>query len=465
MSKIIPVILSGGFGTRLWPLSREMTPKQFNESIINPSLFKKTAELVNHQLFEKPIIVSNINHKFLISDAISNNFETLILEPSSKNTAPAIASVMFYVKSKHGNDANILVLPSDHLISNQNLFIESVQNALQICKKNLVTFGVKPIKPETGYGYIEAGDELQTNVFAVKMFKEKPNKKTAEMFIKQGNFFWNAGIFLFNVGVLFGEYQNLAPKMLEYVEKSLKNSSKNGNTIQLGNEFNLAESNSIDYAILEKTNKICLSQMLSPWCDVGSFESLYHETQKDENQNVIRGNVQAMQTSGCFIQNNTNHLLTTYGMKESIIIQTQDATMIMPMQESQNVKKLVENLKDASKKVESVKTQRPWGTYEILDEGNGFKIKRIVVNAGKSLSLQSHEHRSENWVVIKGTATVVRNDETITLLIGQSVFIPAKAKHRLQNLTNSDVEIIEVQTGNYLGEDDIVRYQDDWGRG
>lgn len=464
MLKIIPVILSGGFGTRLWPLSREMTPKQFNKEIMNPSFFERTVELVKSDIFNKPIIVSNINHKLLISDTISDNYDALILEPSSKNTAPAIVAVSLFVKEKYGSDSTILILPSDHLISDKQKFLESVQNAMLASQNNLITFGVKPTRPETGYGYIEVGNMLQNYVFNVKQFKEKPDTKTAMNFIDQGNFYWNAGIFLFNVNLLLEISQNLIPQTFRFVKESLENASIEGKNINLSPVFNKIDADSIDYAILEKIPNICLSEMLSPWSDIGSFESLHSAFPHDANHNVIHGNVQAMETTGCFIQNNTNHLLTTYGMKDTIIVQTQDATAILPISSSQNVKKLVESLTDISKKVDSTKVQRPWGSYEVIEEGANFKIKRIIVRPNKSLSLQSHKHRSENWVVVKGVATVVCGDSTTELTIGQSTFIPAQAKHRLQNLTEQDIEIIEVQTGTYLGEDDIIRYQDDWGR-
>lgn len=474
MLKIVPVILSGGFGTRLWPLSREMTPKQFNQNIINPSFFERTFSLVQDDIFSKPIIVSNVNHKLLIHDAIASdgnaNYDALILEPSSKNTSAAIVAATLFVRKKYGSDARILVLPSDHLIPNKAKFLESVQNAIAPSQNNFVTFGIKPEKPETGYGYIEVDGSNANHIFKIKQFKEKPDKETAIKFIEQGNFYWNAGIFLFNVDFLLKAYQEFALQTLNFVEESLSDAVIENAIIYLSQAFNKIQSNSIDYEILEKIPNICMSEMLSPWSDVGSFESLYaaisHEQNHDKTSstNVIRGNVQAMETTGCLIQNNTNSLLTVFGMQNTVIVQTQDVTTILPLSCSQDVKKLVENLHDTSKKIESTKVQRPWGKYEVIEEGAGYKIKKITVNPQKSLSLQSHEHRSENWVVVKGSATVTRGCDVIELTVGQSIFIPLKTKHRLQNTTGNAIEIIEVQTGSYLGEDDIVRYQDDYGR-
>ncbi len=466
MKKIIPVILSGGFGTRLWPLSREHMPKQFNEEIISPSFFKRTHNLVSTPEFSLPVIVSNTNHRYLVEDAINEAYDTMILEPCSKNTAPAILAAAMLIEKKYGSNATMLVLPSDHLISDQHAFIQSVQNGLKMIDTHIVTFGVKPSRPETGYGYIEIEPTTiaGTHLFNITQFKEKPNKETAQSFIEHGNFYWNAGIFLFNSSVYIQMCKELIPETFNLAMESSNNATIDSKKINLSEAFNDIKSESIDYAVLEKASNIVMAEMLSSWSDVGSFESLYSVLQPDVERNVLRGNVQAMKTTGCFIQNNTTNLLSVYGLQDTIVIQTNDATLVSPMQYSQEIKSLVENLKDPSKKTESTKVHRPWGTYEVLQEYESCKIKKITVHPRKALSLQSHKHRSENWVVIKGIATVITGDSTIQMTVGQSVFIPAHTKHRLQNTTNENIEIIEVQTGDYLGEDDIIRYQDDWGR-
>jgi mannose-1-phosphate guanylyltransferase/mannose-6-phosphate isomerase len=457
MSKIVPVILSGGFGTRLWPLSRECMPKQFNCDIIDPCLFSRTCDL--SRMFANPIIVTNSNHQFLVEDVIGQNYDTMLLEPFSRNTMPAILAAAFWVAKTHGNDATMLVMPSDHLITQHEEFVNSVQNGMAFAHENIVIFGVQPNKPETGFGYIEVKESELSTVYNVKQFREKPNKQTAESFIKEGNFYWNAGIFLINAGMFLNICKTLAQETFDIVQDSLKNAQINGKKVELSAEFANAPSNSIDYAILEKIPNIIMTKMRSLWNDIGNFEALFEVLPKN-NSNVIRGNAQAMETTNCFVQNTTNNLVVCCNIQDIAVIQTEDATLVIPLSYAQEVRKVVENLKDVTKKNESSKVYRPWGAYEILQDGVGFKVKRIIVNPGRSLSLQSHEHRAENWVVISGVATVVNGDRTYKLNVGESTFVPKQRKHRLYNETSEDIEIIEVQTGRYLGEDDITRYSD-----
>lgn len=461
MKKIIPVILSGGFGTRLWPISREKMPKQFNDEISSPTLFQKTKLLVNDEIFAKPIIISNHSHKFLIQN--EEDYEAIVLEPSSRNTAPAILAVSLFVKKHYGCNCTLLVLPSDHIITNKDLFLQSVKNGLAAVEENIVLLGVQPTHPETGYGYIQVED-FHRNVTKVVKFCEKPSKSTAEEFIANGNFYWNAGIFLFNSNIMIDLCEKFENEMLFSIEKSITDAEITRNIYELSQDFSNAKSISVDYAILEKSSNIYLSKMLSSWSDVGSFASLYAFLPKDENNNVIRGSVQVQNTTGCFIQNTTQSIATVYGMQNAIIIYTKDSTLVMPMSCSQNVKQVVENLVDIEKKIEFPVAQRPWGTYEVLHSENGAKVKKIIVEPQKSLSLQSHNKRAENWVVTKGIATVTRGNDVMELTVGQSIFIPLNTKHRLQNFTSTAIEIIEVQTGSYLEEDDIIRYQDNWGR-
>jgi mannose-1-phosphate guanylyltransferase/mannose-6-phosphate isomerase len=458
---IVPVILSGGFGTRLWPISRQSTPKQFNKNILSPSLFQRANELVNN--FASPIIVANKEHIFLIEDDISQNYDTIILEPSSRNTAPAILAAALLIKEKYGPETIMLVLPSDHLIPEKAKFIETVGNGMLEARDNIVTLGVKPTKAETGYGYIET-QTSNNKVLNVLSFKEKPNTNTAESFIKKGNFYWNCGIFLINVEQYITLCKNIAYGIYKPVFNALQKSTIDGKKIFLSDDFANAENNSIDYAILEKTQNVRMVEMLSKWNDVGSFESLHYAVDKNKDNNVIKGNIHSINTKNCFIQNNTNHLLTTYGLDSITVIQTQDATLVAPIQYSQEIKKIVDTLPDQNKKIFSSTVHRPWGTYEVLDECKSFKVKKIVVHPNKSLSLQSHEHRSEHWVVVTGTATVINGEKTFQLTTGESTFIPKQTKHRLTNNTDQIVEIVEVQVGDYLGEDDIVRYHDDWNR-
>lgn len=459
---IIPVILSGGHGTRLWPISRQKTPKQFSNSVSEPCLFQKACDLTSN--FGKPIIITHKEYIFSVEDVVDKNCDTILVEPSGKNTAPAIIASALYVKQKYGSDVNILVLSSDHLIQEKDKFEQSVLNGLSEVNNGIIVFGVKPTRPETGYGYIETDGNLKAKCLKVTQFKEKPNIETAERFIKNGNFFWNAGIFLFNVEYFLKVAEKITPEMFNIVDRSVHNAKINGQQTFLSEDFLQVKSNSIDYEILEKYDSVFMTEMLSSWSDIGSFSSLYDTSQKDQNQNVCHGNVIIFETNNSFIRNDDpDSTLVIYGLKNILAVQTSDATLIMPMAKSQHVKEVV-NLIPTKLKTEHCTVKRPWGQYTVLQDGNGFKVKRIVVEPNKCLSLQSHKHRSENWTVVKGQATVINNEKITILNAGESTFIPREAKHRLCNRGDEIVEIIEVQTGHYLAEDDIIRYEDDWNR-
>jgi mannose-1-phosphate guanylyltransferase/mannose-6-phosphate isomerase len=459
---IIPVILSGGSGTRLWPLSRKQNPKQFSHSVSQPCLFQKACNLTSN--FGKPIIVTNKEYTFLIEDAIKENYDTMIIEPTGKNTAPAIIASALYVKEKYGPKANVLVLSSDHLIQEKDKFERSISNSLCGVNNGIVVFGIKPTRPETGYGYIEIDGKSQDKCFKVKQFKEKPNLETAQKFTQSGNFFWNAGIFLFNVEYFYKVAAKIAPEMFSIVWKSFKNARIDGQQTFLSDDFLQIQSNSIDYEILEKHDSVFMAEMLSSWNDIGSFASLYEISPKDENLNFKHGTIITTETKNSFLRNDdSKNVMVVHGLNNIIAVQTSDITLIMPMEQSQYVKKIVE-LIPQKLAIEHPTVQRPWGSYTILQEGDGFKVKRITVDPNKCLSLQSHKHRSENWTVIKGRATVINNGNTTILNAGESTFIPKEAKHRLCNRGKEIVEIIEIQTGNYLEEDDIIRYEDDWNR-
>lgn len=457
---ITPIILSGGFGTRLWPVSREKMPKQFNTDVSNPSLFEKTHKLIDDVNFAKPVIVANVKHELLVDDAISSEYEAMLLEPESKNTAPAIIAAAIYVKQKYGNNANILVLPSDHLITEKDKFIKSILNGVNFIKNNIVIFGVKPTFPSTGFGYIEIENSSKLSCYKVKQFKEKPDIYDAEKFYTNDSFFWNAGIFLFNVEYFLKIAKELTSEMFSMTEKSLQCAKIDGKKHFLSEDFSYVKSNSVDYEILEKHKSICMVKMLSKWNDVGSFSSLYEVSKKDDHNNVVDGRVHINDTQNSFIKNTTNKMLAVSNIKDITIIQTSDVMLVMPLSKSQNVKQVLETLTVDSLKEEHTKIRRSWGTYEVLYECNEFKIKKIIVDPQQSLSLQRHEYRSENWIVVKGVATVINNENTLILNIGDSAFIPKQTKHRLCNKENDTLEIIEIQMGVYLGEDDITRYND-----
>lgn len=457
------IILAGGSGSRLWPLSREMTPKQLmkidnNSSLLQSALIrlKKISEI------DEIIAVSNIKNysdvKFQLN-AIDSDVK-IIAEPSTKNTAPAIASALEYF-NKSGNDETILIVPSDHLINNEQLFINSVRNANKLSVKGyIVTFGIKPNYPETGYGYIKIKERFDVG-YTVDKFIEKPNIKQACEYTENDEYFWNCGIFLSKMSTLKEEYAKYCPKISEAMRHI--NFSDNLN-IDYSIYENLPNI-SIDYAIMEKTDKIAFVELESDWKDVGSWQSLYEVKDKDKNGNVISGKVVTNNVKNSFIYSQ-KELVAVSGLEDIILVETEDAIMACNRNNTQDVKVLYEKIKENySETIQLHKTMfRPWGYYTCLNSGDGYLTKTICVMPKQKLSLQSHNHRSEHWVVLEGTALVILEDKEYVVKAGDSIDIPLKAKHSLQNPYNSVLKIIEVQKGDYISEDDIIRYNDIYGR-
>lgn len=429
------IILAGGKGTRLWPMSRKTSPKQFLK-LNNKTLFKKTLERC--LLLEKPeniFVSTNKDYSFLVQKEFKN--ANLIIEPFSKNTGPAILYALKKLNLK--NNELVLVCPSDHFITPDSEFVKSINKAKEIAKSNhIVTFGIKPTSPETGYGYIK----IKLNQFKVEKFTEKPNLKTAQDFLNKGNYYWNSGIFLFPVNLIMQEFEKYAKDLLEKTE-----------------------SISIDKAVIEKSDKIAMLPATFNWSDVGSWNSFYKTQAKDKNNNTILGNTILHNTKDSLILGNSR-LIACIGLKNITVIETEDAVLVANKDDSEKVKKIVEDLEKQNKReaYEGVRTLRPWGSYEIIGEGKDYKVKKIIVEPKKRLSLQSHNHRSENWVVIQGKAKVTLNNNEYILKKGEAFFIPKKAKHRLENTGDILLKVIEVQNGDYLGEDDITRYEDDFNR-
>lgn len=429
------IILAGGKGTRLWPMSRKTSPKQFLK-LNNKTLFKKTLERC--LLLEKPeniFVSTNKDYSFLVQKEFKN--ANLIIEPFSKNTGPAILYALKKLNLK--NNELVLVCPSDHFITPDSEFVKSINKAKEIAKSNhIVTFGIKPTSPETGYGYIK----IKPNQFKVQKFTEKPNLKTAQDFLNKGNYYWNSGIFLFPVNLIMQEFEKYAKDLLEKTE-----------------------SISIDKAVIEKSDKIAMLPATFNWSDVGSWNSFYKTQAKDKNNNTTLGNTILHNTKDSLILGNSR-LIACIGLKNITVIETEDAVLVANKDDSEKVKQIVENLEKQNKReaYEGVKTLRPWGSYEIIGEGKDYKVKKIIVEPKKRLSLQSHNHRSENWVVIQGKAKVTLNNNEYILKKGEAFFIPKKAKHRLENTGDILLKVIEVQNGDYLGEDDITRYEDDFNR-
>jgi mannose-1-phosphate guanylyltransferase/mannose-6-phosphate isomerase len=469
--KILPVILSGGFGTRLWPLSRQMMPKQFlNDLFGAETLFHKALKLVsNKEIFLPPLCVTHQDHKFFaLQEYKSLGLEPdfIILEPCSKNTAIAIMAAAIKAKEIYGEEIILLILPSDHLIEPRELFEESIKNALEIAENKIVTFGIKPDFAATGYGYIKKSANISANCFAIDKFIEKPHQQKAAEFLADGNYLWNAGIFLLKAGLYLNEADKYLPTQAQIARGAMANSSKDGVFCVINiDDYEKAEDISIDYGILEKSSNIATTIMKARWSDVGDFNAVYQAGQKDQNQNVKKGNVELYNTSNSLIHSH-NSLITCLGLKDIIVVETGDTILVADKNQSQEIKTVVKDLLGKNKNEIKLHSRvfRPWGYYETITCESTFKVKRILVNCGSSLSLQMHNHRSEHWVVIKGIATVQKDEEIFELEAGKSTFIPVKTKHRLANKQNQPLEIIEVQMGDYVEEDDIIRFEDNYGR-
>ena len=465
---MIPVIMSGGSGTRLWPLSRKNKPKQFLNLFGERSLFQDTlVRLSGLDDLQAPIVVCNESHRFMVAEQLQelgDQSADIILEPCAKNTAPAIAIAALQAQVG-GNDPVLLVLAADHVIHDHQAFHDAILQAKDAAEKgHLVTFGIIPDSPHTGYGYIEAEDK--TSLSKVNAFVEKPNKETAERYLESGNFYWNSGMFMFKASTILEELGKLSPEMLKNSQLALTNADNDLDFIRLNKEnFAACDSNSIDYVVMEKTDKAVVIPLNAGWSDVGSWSSLWETHDKDQDNNVLVGDVILENVSDSYIHSE-DKLVTVLGLDNIVVVETPDAVMIADKQQAENIKTIVSKLQesDRNEATEHRKCYRPWGHYDAVDNGERFQVKRITVNPGASLSLQLHHHRAEHWIVVKGTAEVTCG-ETVTLVSeNESTFIPLGTQHRLSNPGRVPLEIIEIQSGSYLGEDDIVRLQDNYNR-
>lgn len=474
---VLPIILSGGAGSRLWPLSRELHPKQFLPLVGNQTMLQCTVSRLQGLVdVQPPVIVCNEAHRFIVAEQLRSpdiGPATIILEPCGRNTAPAVAIAALYALDQ-GTDPLLLVLPADHLIQDVEGFHRAIEAAVQIADQGkLVTFGVVANSPETGYGYIKANKKSpypgpcgECKGFAVDEFVEKPNLDTAQKYIQSGEYYWNSGMFLFRASRFIEELQRFEPEMLEYCRLSLVETTKDVDFLRLGQEpFCACPAESIDYAVMEKTENAVVVPLQAGWSDIGSWSALWEVQDKDCNGNVLIGDVLAHDTAGSYLHA-TNRLVATLGVEDLIIVETADAVLVANKDHVQDVKGIVDHLKQ-HKRDETLLhrwVSRPWGSYERIDSGERFQVKRITVNPGACLSLQKHYHRAEHWVVVKGTAQITCGDKVLLLAENQSTYIPPGEIHRLENPGRIILEMIEVQSGSYLGEDDIVRYEDNYGR-
>lgn len=466
MARIQPIILAGGTGSRLWPLSRELYPKQLLRLTDHTSLLQTTL-LRAAQLPDvlPPVIVVGEEHRFITLRQVEelNSFPdfSIILEPVGRNTAPAICAAAEYCRDL-GDEVILLVLPADHVVLRQDKFIEAVGEAALLAGDGVVvTFGIQPTGPETGYGYIERGAGNR-----IASFKEKPDLPLAEEYLAKGNYFWNSGMFAFAAGTFMAEMAKFAPEMLAAMTEAVRKGARDQKFFRLDEAAMVrCPNDSIDYALMEKTGKGAVVTADLGWSDIGSWKALWDVLEKDEQGNVVRGDVLLEDTRNCLVKSE-NVLLATVGMEDTLVVETADAVLVAPLSRSQDVKKIVTRLKAESRREFSHHTTvyRPWGSYTVLEELPRFQIKRITVNSKAKLSLQMHHHRHEHWVVVSGTARVTLGEKEILLHENQSTYIPEGTRHRLENPGVIPLELIEVQIGSYLGEDDIVRFDDVYGR-
>ena len=465
---IVPVILSGGSGTRLWPLSRKLHPKQFIDLVNDTTLFQDTILRLPKDV-ANPLIICNEEHRFLAAEQlrqIHKESNGIILEPIGKNTAPAIAlAALKFINNDE--DPLLLVLSADHLIQNIDAFHQSIKIAEELAEKNkLVTFGIVPDKAETGYGYIKANIDNTADYYKIQSFTEKPNEEDAKKYLDSGNYLWNSGMFMFKASIYLQELEKFEPEILASCKKSCQTEYKDKDFIRLNkDEFYQCPEKSVDYAVMEHTEDAMVVPLDADWSDIGSWDALWDAKNKDQDGNVSEGDVILDEVKNTYAYS-SNRLVSVIGVSDLVIVDTQDALLVADKKYSQNIKNIVNQLKKNNRPEADNhrKVFRPWGYYDSIDADDGFQVKRILVNPGAKLSLQKHEHRAEHWVVVKGVAKVTCGDKTFSLKENQSTYIPKGEVHRLENQEGIDLEIIEIQTGDYLGEDDIIRLEDDYQR-
>ncbi len=468
---VVPVILAGGSGSRLWPLSRAQYPKQFLH-LTDPgySLLQLTLKRAASVSEQPPVLVGNEDHRFLIAEQVSEigmQPDSILLEPCARNTAPAVTLAALHA-TRDGQDPLLLILPADHDLPDSETFGEAAAHAADAARGGqLVAFGIKPSRGETGYGYIDIGDQNSTAPCAIRRFVEKPGRDDAEAYLAAGNYFWNSGMFLFRASSFLEEMRRFAPDILDQCQAAHAGSRADGDFLRLDEDaFKACRTDSIDYAVMEHTQRATMVALNTAWSDVGAWSALWEKhDQQDVDGNVTWGDVDLTDVRDSYVRSESR-LVAALDVEGLVIIETPDAVFVAPREKAQAVRDVVKRLQSARRhEVETHRrVYRPWGAYESLVIDDGFQVKRIIVKPGASLSLQMHHHRAEHWTVVRGTAQVTRGEEQFLLSEDQSTYIPLGTKHRLENPGVIPLEVIEVQTGNYLGEDDIVRFDDKYGR-
>jgi len=468
MDNIIPVLMCGGSGTRLWPVSRSIEPKQFHTLSGDASLFQQTVQRFRSEHYAEPLIVVNTNHRDLALrefGQLSAGTARLLVEPCVRSTGPAIAAAAALI-AEEDPDRLMLVAPSDHLIEQNEVFSQAVTRAAAAARQGqIVLFGIRPTQPETGFGYIETGEPFDGSCFKVAGFVEKPKRAVAEALVDGGRHLWNSGIFMFSARTILEELERYAPEVLDCARRALSMAQRGNDTIRLASDFDTAPVISIDYAVMERSDRLVCVPVDPSWRDLGSWSALWDVGSKDSNGNVARGDTILHDVRNSYVHGDSR-LVAVMGVEKVVVIDTADAVLVSSLDQAQNVGRLAAELA-AAKRPEATlhkKVRRPWGSYESLRMGETFQVKHIIVDVAGRLSLQYHHHRSEHWTVVSGIARVTVGDKVFVMRANESVYIPKGDVHRLENIGDEELHLIEVQCGTYLGEDDIVRLEDQYDR-
>jgi mannose-1-phosphate guanylyltransferase/mannose-6-phosphate isomerase len=473
---ILPVILAGGSGSRLWPLSRQLFPKQFLPLVGDETMLQATCNRLEGLVHQPPLLICGENHRFTVAEQLRRSGHAnneIVLEPAGRNTAPAVALAAFHAIQK-GEDPILLVLAADHVVADVDAFQRSISSAQPFAESGkLVTFGIVPVAAETGYGYIQRGAVCENDAFEVAEFVEKPDLARAQQYLSSGDFYWNSGMFMFKASRYLEVLDEQRPDIYKACELAMVQASVDSDFIRPDKGAFLAcPDDSIDYAVMEPLcgtpdsgNDVVVVPMECGWSDVGSWSALWDVSEKDEKGNTFKGDVLSHDSRNCFVQSD-GKLIAAVGLDGVVVVESDDAIMVAAKDRVQDVKKIIETLKANERSEATVhrKVCRPWGIYDSIDQGERFQVKRVVVNPGAQLSLQKHHHRAEHWIVVSGTAKVTKGAEVFLLGENESTYIPQGVTHRLENPGSIELEMVEVQSGSYIGEDDIVRYEDTYGR-